>query len=111
MRPPPLPPIPISDKGFGFDAPLRIAAFSLVIVWVVCMLFGCTTEKAHFVPPGVPVRLGEPIRGVRVFVPSANGLVAAKADLYPGMWITVDPAEWPLSDREAAMNLERSEPK
>lgn len=75
------------------------------------LLVGCTAERAYFVPPSVPVRLGEDISGVDVYVKDADTgeMVKATADLIAGMWILVDPDEWTVQDRAEAINLRPSD--
>ena len=71
-------------------------------------LQGCSQHVAHFVPPSVPVRLGEELTNVKVYVPGADGtLLEARATLRPGVWISYDPREWPLPSRESEMDLRR----
>lgn len=82
--------------------------FPFLVLATGVMLFGCAPDrKVFFVPPGVPVRLGEEVRGVRVYVRDAEtgNIVPATATLRPGMWIDVDPAEWPDAARAAEMDL------
>ena len=72
------------------------------------MCVGCTRNQVTFVPPGIPVRLGEDIKDVSVYVKhETEGLIEAKADLLKGMWIIVDPEEWSIEHRTEIMNIER----
>lgn len=61
---------------------------------------GCVKTETIFVPPTIPVRLGEDIHGVTVFTPdpSTGKLIRSRASLRAGTWITYDPAEWITSD-------------
>lgn len=57
---------------------------------------GCVKTETIFVPPTIPVRLGEDLHNVTVFTPDpASGkLIRSRASLRAGTWITYDPAEW-----------------
>ena len=64
------------------------------------------------IPPTVPVQLGEKLEGVSVWVKSKDGgMIKAKCDLFPGLWILLDPADWDQKKVLENMRLRREEPE
>lgn len=79
----------------------------MFLALVAVSLIGCM-ERAVIVPPTVPVRLAEDLKGVRVWVKDTSGReVKARADLFPGMIVVTDPGDFPTETRARTMNLRR----
>lgn len=83
-----------------------LVAGVLGFILIFASLGGCVQRIAHFPKPSLPIRLAEPLKGVKVYVKNTKGeLVEATADLYPGLWIFVDPKEWDSAAKAKALNL------
>lgn len=78
---------------------LRLPLLMIALGTLACST-GCVKTETVFVPPTLPVRLGEDIHRAVVFVPdpSTGKLVRSTATLRAGTWITYDPAEWITPD-------------
>ncbi len=80
----------------------------LLVIPAMMSISGCIQHRAYFSKPSIPIRLAEPIKGVKVYVKNSKGeMIEATADLYPGLWIFVDPKEWTTAERAKALNLTR----
>lgn len=87
------------------------------ILFAVVLASGCVQFVAEkkpdvqvvFIKPSVPVMLNEELKDVSVMVKDkATGeLRRAAADLFPGMWLIVDPEDFSTAKRAESINLRK----
>lgn len=78
------------------DAARSFRGVRLVLLASACLLGGgCWGSRVYFAQPAIPVRLGQDVRGVRLFVRSPDGTwQEARGDLFAGQHVLTDPADW-----------------
>lgn len=82
-----------------------------VMMSLIGALSGCVQRVAYFPTPAVPVRLGETLHGVDVYVPENGKLIKATATLYAGQWIITHPSEWDDNAKKEFQNVEPNRTK
>ena len=59
----------------------------LIALFSVFVIIGCATTDVVYVPPGDAVKLRETVKGVKVWIKTADKIVMpGKADLYNGWY-------------------------
>lgn len=78
-----------------------LAALGLWMLLLTVFATGCGTRTV-LVPPGEPVRLRAPVKGVKVWAADAKGVeVPGKVDLPEGWWAAPPPSKAkPVSEAE-----------
>ncbi len=69
-----------------------------LIVALCLAMSGCFDSRVYFPRPAVPVRLGEDVHSVRVFIKVGDAWQEAKANLFAGQTIMTDPEDFPLPE-------------